>query len=594
MRTTRLALKSSSAIKFFLFGALIILSSCMEKKVNAEFILGNPDYPAIAYGGYRHNDRSKAPSIDDIKEDLKILDAMGIRILRTYHAQLYNHAPNLLQAIREAKEENPDFEMYVMLGLWMQCEGAWTDSPNHNRPDQEENEAEMAKAIELASVYPDIVKVVAVGNESMVHWAAGYYVHPRIILKGVQKLQKLKANGQLPVDLWITSSDNFASWGGGEAAYHMPALDSLVKAVDYVSVHSYPFHDTHYNPDWWWLPAEDEQLSKEEQISNAIDRSIARVKMQVDSVQGYLESLGVDKPIHIGETGWASLDNHLYGQKQSGAADEYKMFLYHEGIRAYCQEQGMACFYFEAFDEPWKDGNNPNGSENHFGLFTVDGAAKMPLWDLVDQGIFEGLERFGKPIRKTLDGDTQKALEEAGLPPKQSLQASLINLSDTAIMVGGTAMEKALQPKPVLSFLTLNPWEGSCGLTYDKGGFMVTTGTGDWWGASVDLKEPLDLSDYEDGFMDISIAVRTSSSFEIGFQSGLYSDGSQRSSSLIIGPDQVIKLDPSDEGLKLSLPIAKIKAETNLSDVRSPLYLKGVSNFDGGEIYIQSLVFRKS
>lgn len=570
------------------------MSSCMKQPVNAELILGNPDYPAIAYGGYRHNDRSKAPSIEDIKEDLKILDAMGIRVLRTYHARLYNHAPNLLQAIKETKAENPEFEMYVMLGVWMQCEGAWTDSPNHNQPDKEENEAEIAKAIELATSYPDIVKVVAVGNESMVHWAAGYYVHPRIILKGVEHLQDLKAEGQLPADLWITSSDNFASWGGAEAAYHLPALDSLIKAVDYVSVHSYPFHDTHYNPDWWWLPSEQDTSSKKEQMQLAVDRALDRVEMQVDSVQSYIHSLGLEKPIHIGETGWASLDNHLYGKEQSGAADEYKMMLYHKAIRKYCSDRGMACFYFEAFDEPWKDGNNPSGSENHFGLFTVDGAAKMPLWDLVDQGIFEGLERFGKPIRKTLEGDAQKALEEAGLPPKQSLQASLINLSDTAIMVGGGVMDKALEAKPVLSFLTLNPWEGSCGLSYDEGGFTVTTGTGDWWGASVDLKEPLDLSDYEDGFIDISIAVRTKSSFEIGFQSGLYSDGSQRSSSLLIGPDQEINLDPRAENLLLSLPIAKIKAETNLSDVRSPLYVKGVSNFDGGEIYIRALIFRKS
>ena len=48
----------------------------------------------------------------------------------------------------------------------------------------------------------------------------------------------------------------------------------------------------------------------------------------------------------------------------------------------------MSCFYFEAFDEKWKDAANSLGSENHFGLFNINGQAKYALWDLVDQGMF--------------------------------------------------------------------------------------------------------------------------------------------------------------------------------------------------------------
>ena len=40
------------------------------------------------------------------------------------------------------------------------------------------------------------------------------------------------------------------------------------------------------------------------------------------------------------------------------------------------RSSNMSCFYFEAFDEPWKDAHNKGGSENYFGLFTVDGKAK--------------------------------------------------------------------------------------------------------------------------------------------------------------------------------------------------------------------------
>ena len=127
---------------------------------------------------------------------------------------------------------------------------AWTDSPSHEQ-DLEGNRAEINRAVALAQQYPDIIKVIAVGNEAMVHWAASYFVAPEVILDWVNHLQGLKAKGVLPTDLWITSSDNFASWGGGGPEYHNADLDSLILAVDYVSMHTYPFHDTHYNPTFW-------------------------------------------------------------------------------------------------------------------------------------------------------------------------------------------------------------------------------------------------------------------------------------------------------------------------------------------------------
>ena len=77
----------------------------------------------------------------------------------------------------------------------------------------------------------------------------------------------------------------------------------------------------------------------------------------------------------------------------------------------------MSCFYFEAFDEPWKDAQNSGGSENYFGLFTADGKAKYVLWDLVDKGVFEGLTRGGNPITKTYNGNKEALLLEVELPP---------------------------------------------------------------------------------------------------------------------------------------------------------------------------------
>ena len=130
-----------------------------------------------------------------------------------------------------------------------------------------------------------------------------------------------------------------------------------------------------------------------------------------------MESKGVHKPIHIGETGWATLSDGHYGPNQSRAADEYKAGLYYQLMREWTNKEGISCFYFEAFDEPWKDAKNPQGSENHFGLMGIDGQAKYALWDLVDQGVFEGLSRNGHKITKTYEGDKKALFDNVLIPP---------------------------------------------------------------------------------------------------------------------------------------------------------------------------------
>jgi len=390
--------------------------STNHKEVTAKDILGNPDYQAISYEGYRDISREIQPSIAQLMEDVKILSAMGLKVLRTYNVQ-FPHAANLLKAIRELKNEDPDFEMYVMLGAWIDCKNAWTDMEPDHEVESEQNAEEIERAAALANEYADIVKILAVGNEAMVKWATAYYVQPWVILKWVKHLQELKASGDLPKDLWITSSDDFSSWGGGDPLYHTEDLNKLIKAVDYISIHTYPFHNSHYNPEFWRVPAEERHLSEIEKVDAAMLRARDFAKMQYDSVASYMRGLGVEKPIHIGETGWASVSDGFYGTEGSRAADEYKLGLYYKHMREWTNTDGISCFYFEGFNEPWKDAKNPIGSENHFGLFTVSGEAKYPLWDLVDQGIFENLSRDGKPIVKTYGGDKEKLLQEVMAPP---------------------------------------------------------------------------------------------------------------------------------------------------------------------------------
>ena len=401
--------------------SLFLLASCSQSgdlsmNKSAKEFIGNPDYPAISYGGYREKSREQQPTINEIKEDLLIMHAQGFRVFRTYDLH-HPFAENTLKAIREIKQADSDFEMYVMLGAWIQCKDAFTENPIHEEEDFEGNKFEITEAVRLAQEYPDIVKIIAVGNEAMVHWAWSYHVPPKFVLKWVKYLQELKASGDLNDDLWVTSSDNFASWGGGSDDYHNDDLDELIRSVDFVSMHTYAFHDTHYNPSFWNLDAIPENVDKQDTIKQAMKRAVDYELNQFDSVKKYVHEIDPSKEVHIGETGWSSVASELYGYGGTEAADEYKLGLYYQMISDICYSMSLTCFYFSAFNEPWKDSTNENGSENHFGLFTVEGKAKYPLWEQVDNGVFNNLTRGGNPIEKTYNGNFEALLKDSNIPP---------------------------------------------------------------------------------------------------------------------------------------------------------------------------------
>ena len=101
-------LSNLKVIRFHLIALLVcwLFISCNStenqmihnKEITAKEILNNPEYLAISYGGYRHDTRDIQPTMDELKEDLKILSSLGIKILRTYNLQL-PQAPNILKAI---------------------------------------------------------------------------------------------------------------------------------------------------------------------------------------------------------------------------------------------------------------------------------------------------------------------------------------------------------------------------------------------------------------------------------------------------------------------------------------------------------------
>lgn len=321
--------------------------------MTANQILGNANYPAISYSGFRGNDRNTEPTIAQIKEDLGLIAGQGYKVIRTYDLQ-HDFAENVLQAISELKAADSNFEMYVFLGVWIECHGAW-QQPNHDYINAEKASDEINEAIRLAGEYSDIIKVISVGNEAMVHWAYWYWVKPSEITKWVKHLKGCRTNGIISEDILITSDENYRAWGGDET-YHSQDLVDLIDAVDFLSVHTYPYFSN-------------EDLAGGDDI---ISGSVNVAANQVQRVKDYLTSIGSDKPVHIGETGWATRSSDGYAE----VANVANQSAYYSAIKAWGVENNMTVCLFSAFDETWKIHWDVNHSENNFGIFGLDRTLK--------------------------------------------------------------------------------------------------------------------------------------------------------------------------------------------------------------------------
>ena len=156
--------------------------------------------------------------------------------------------------------------------------------PDHTQGNVENNSEEIATAISLANEYPDIVKAIAGGNEAVIQWSETYFVYLKAILKWVNHLQTAKASGALTPDVLITSSDNYVAWGGGNPIYHADELTELMRAVDFISVHTYPFHDSFYNPSFWGVLPEEDSMPVESMTEATLQRAIAYARKQFSAV----------------------------------------------------------------------------------------------------------------------------------------------------------------------------------------------------------------------------------------------------------------------------------------------------------------------
>lgn len=301
---------------------------------HAEFTL--PSGNAICYSGYREGqspDRRVYPSVAQIREDLHLLLRQW-RLIRLYDCSV--HAERVLQVIEEDR-----LPMQVMLGAYLGaemnnfgCPWGGIYSEEQLAANRLENQAELQRLIALANRYPGIVFSVAVGNEATVDWTDHSVPVPQMIAY----VRRVKAGVRQPV----TFCENYVPW--------QHKLRELVAELDFISLHTYPV--------WEYKP-----------IHEALDHT----KANVHSVA----SLYPGKPVVITEAGWCTQSNGR-GMHAEHAVQELQA-IYYQDLMDWTRAEGLLCFVFEAFDEPWKGSADPLEPEKHWGLFTVDRRPKQVM-----------------------------------------------------------------------------------------------------------------------------------------------------------------------------------------------------------------------
>jgi exo-beta-1,3-glucanase (GH17 family) len=294
---------------------------------------------AICYSGYRAGqspDLRIYPSAEQIREDLHLL-ARHWQLLRLYDCS--PHAERVLQVIREDR-----LPLRVMLGAYLGAEMNNFGCPwggSYAEPQLEanrrENRAELERLVRLAREHADTVFSVAVGNEATVDWTDHFVPVSQMI----EYVRWVKARLPQPV----TFCENYVPWQG--------KLKPLVAELDFISVHTYPV----------W---EYKHIHEALEYTQANVASVAR--------------LYPDKPVVITEAGWCTASNGR-GMHAEHAVQELQA-IYYADLMEWTRAEGLLCFVFEAFDEPWKGSPDPLEPEKHWGLFTVDRRPKLAMRQL--------------------------------------------------------------------------------------------------------------------------------------------------------------------------------------------------------------------
>jgi exo-beta-1,3-glucanase (GH17 family) len=197
----------------------------------------------------------------------------------------------------------------------------------------ESNKLEIAALIEAVNANPDVVKRVLVGNEVLLR-------KDMDVDKLIGYIRQVKQAVKQPVsyaDVWSIYLK----------------YPQLMQEVDFITVHILPY----------W---EDEPV--------AIEHAAGHVEKIVQQIEDKAHSMGLNKPILIGESGWPAAGRQR-GEAVPSVVNEARFI---RSLIEVVNRHGLDYNIVEAFNQPWKSHNEGVVGAN-WGLLTIDRKPVFPL-----------------------------------------------------------------------------------------------------------------------------------------------------------------------------------------------------------------------
>lgn len=310
---------------------------------------------AVSYSPFRTATRdTEVVTAANVLADLQLLQTGGFTLIR-----LFDSSDAVSKLVLQTIQTN-NLDIKVMLGVWIQSGNSTAI-----------NTAEIARAVALANTYKSIVLALSVGNETMVNWS--FNAVP--VATMVQYINTVRNQVTQPV----TTDDNWAFFAKASGNQD-PKL--VLNAIDFVAMHTYPLADTvHDAAKWNWQQT---AVATNLRAAAMMDAALGAAQSDFSAVRANMDNLGLNSmPIVVGETGWKAVASG--GENYRAHPVNQKM--YFDRLTAWLNStvaaKPKAIFYFEAFDEPWKQ------ADDSWGLFNVARKARYVVQSLYSSTLWE-------------------------------------------------------------------------------------------------------------------------------------------------------------------------------------------------------------
>lgn len=478
------------------------VSASEPRALDAEFSARK----AVSYSPFRSSNRdTETITAAMIKQDLDLLLLGNFRLIRLFDSS-DRVAKLTLQVIRDNK-----LDMKVMLGAYVASDKYASAA---NKPGiATYNQAELARVVALANEFRSIVLAVSVGNETMVSWS----FHPisPIVMAGY--LRTVRSQIAQP----ITTDDNWA--------FYANAPKVITDTIDFVAMHTYAELDSVFNAKLWdWkqvgVSAALDPNNFPARATAMMNAAMAATKSDYNAVRAALDRKGLSgMPIVIGETGWNAEDVGALSYR----AHPVNQKIYFQALNDWNASSRAGAgpaniFYFEAFDEPWK------GGDDKWGLFNLNRQARYVIQNLNPPSanwVYAGTEKVPNiPLVYT----SADALYYQPLVKNSAVVASPYTAYGDTVVAGGVNVFPALAFNafggPGGPTARITPLAGSAAPNDGPNGMEITPVPADYgWGVLLNVKDTLtaeDLTNFAAGTLHFSIQTTYAGKIEVGFSTG--------------------------------------------------------------------------